>query len=136
MKKSTKYLAIAALALSIVISYGCPGIFGYNIVGSWSIAAIYDAGGTDNWSVTFTGNGATITGTYSVNGKNMDFEVTAVDGMISFSGTFSTNKKMSGTGTLLLYADASSVLSSMMNRKTRAAAQSESYAFDWTGTKR
>ncbi len=39
MKKSTKYLVITALILTIVINYGCPGIFGYNIVGTWSVTA-------------------------------------------------------------------------------------------------
>ena len=146
MKKSTKYLAIFALVLSIVVNYGCPGIFGYNIVGTWSFTATYDVGGTDNWAVSFggdkqtgivtlTGDGASITGTYAVDGKNIDFEVSEVDGIISFTGTFTSNKEMTGTGSLLFYADASSVLSNMMKRQARAAAQSESYAFDWIATK-
>ena len=146
MKKNTKYLAIVALVLSIVINYGCPGIFGYNIVGTWSFEATYDVGGTDNWTISFggdkktgtvtlTGNGASITGTYAVNGKNIDFEVSEVDGIISFAGTFSSNKEMTGNGTLLFYADASSVISNMMKRQTRAAAQSESFAFNWIATK-
>jgi hypothetical protein len=43
---------------------------------------------------------------------------------------------MNGTGTVLLFADASSVLSNMMRSQARAAAQSESFTFDWTGIKR
>jgi hypothetical protein len=96
MKKNTKYLAIAALVLSIVINYGCPGIFGYNVVGTWAVTATYDVGGTENWTISFagdkktgtvtlTGGGDSITGTYSVDGKNIDFEVSASDGIISFA---------------------------------------------------
>jgi len=146
MKMSTKSMVILALVLSIVINYGCPGFFGYNIVGTWSVTATYDEGGTDNWTVSFggdrktgtvtlTSNGASITGTYAINGKSIDFEVSEVDGIISFTGTFSSNKEMTGTGSLLFYADTSSVLSNMMKRQARAAAPSESYAFEWIGTK-
>jgi hypothetical protein len=146
MKKSTKYLAITALVLSIVINYGCPGFFGYNVVGTWSFTATYDVGGTENWTITFAGdkktgavtltsNGDSITGTYMVNGKDIDFDVSASDGIITFAGTFDNNKEMSGFGTVLLYADASSVLSNMMRRQARAAALSESFAFDWIGIK-
>jgi len=146
MKKSTKSIAIFALVLTIVINYGCPGFFGYNIVGTWSFTITYDVGGTENWTITFAGDkktgtvtltsdGSSIPGTYAVDGKNIDFEVSASDGIIIFTGTFTNNKEMSGNGTLLYFADVSSVLSNMMKRQTRAAVQSESYAFDWVGTK-
>lgn len=139
-------MAIFVLVLSIVISFGCPGFFGYNIVGTWSVTATYDVGGTENWTITFAGDrqtgtvtltseGTSITGTYAVDRKNFDFEVSASDGIISFTGTFTNNKEMSGTGNVLIFADASSVLSKMMRRQARASAQSESYAFDWLGTK-
>ncbi len=141
-----KYLAILALVLTIVINYGCPSLFGYNIVGVWMITGSYDVGGSDDWTVTFAGDkksgsvtltsgSNSISGTYEVDGKNADFEVSASDGVISFSGTFTNNKEMSGTGTVLFYSSASSVLSKMMKRQAKAAAQSESYSFDWVGTK-
>lgn len=146
MKKNTKYLTIFVLALCIVINYGCPSIFGYNIIGTWSVAATYALGGTDNWTVSFVGDkksgtvtlsgyGTSLTGTFEVDGKNIDFDVSASDGIISFAGTISNNEEMNGTGTVLFYSDASGFLSNLMKRHARTAAQSVSFAFDWVGTK-
>lgn len=146
MKKRTKYLPIFALAVSIMINYGCPSVFGYNIVGTWSVSVTYDVGGTEDYTISFAGDkktgtttltsdGVSISGTYAVDGKNIDIEVNASDGIITFTGTFTNNKEMSGNGTLLFFADASSVLRNMMKRQARAAAQSESWTFTWIGTK-
>lgn len=139
-------MAIFALAVSIMINYGCPSVFGYNIVGTWRVTATYDVGGTEDWTISFAGDkktgtvtltsdGVSLTGTYRVDGKNVDFEVNASDGIITFTGTFTNNKEMSGTGTLLFFADVSSVLRNMMKRQARAAAQSESWTFTWIGIK-
>lgn len=144
MKKSTKYLAITALILSIVINYGCPGIFGYNVVGTWSVTATFGVEDTEDYTISFAGDkksgtvtwtafGYSLTGTYAVNGKNIDFEVGDANELQSFSGTFTNNKEMSGTGVLLFYGDASPDLRNMKRRQARSAAQSETHMFDWFG---
>ena len=146
MKKSTKYLAITALILSIVINYGCPGIFGYNVVGTWSVTATFGVEDTEDYTISFAGDkksgtvtwtafGYSLSGTYAVNGKNIDFDVGDSTELQTFSGTFANNKEMSGNGTWLLYGDASSDSRNIKRRQTRIAAQSASYAFDWVGTK-
>jgi len=146
MKKSTKYLAIMALFLSIVINYGCPGIFGYNVVGTWSVTATFDidnetedytisfAGDKKSGTVTWTAFGYSLSGTYSVNGKNITFEVGDEWELDSFTGTFNKKDEMSGTGTLLWYSDASPDARKMKRMQTRMTnAQSESYTFTWIG---
>lgn len=146
MKKSTKYLAIFALVLTIVINYGCPGVFGYNIVGTWSILATFGVNDTEDYivsfagdkktgTVTWTGFGYSLTGTYAVDGKNIDFEVSSSEELQTFTGTFTGNKEMSGNGVWLVYGNASSPMSNRMRRHARAAGQSESYSFDWVGTR-
>ena len=148
MKKSTKYMAIMALFLSIVINYGCPGIFGYNVVGTWSVTATYDLDNeTEDYTITFVGDkksgtvtwtafGYSLTGTYSVSGKNIDFEVGDSVELQSFSGTFNKKDEMSGTGTLLWYSDAAPEARKMKRMQRRmASAQSESFTFTWIGYK-
>lgn len=146
MKKSTKFIAILALVLSIVINYGCPGIFGYNIVGTWSVRATFGVDDTENYIISFAGDrktgtvtwtafGYSLTGTYAIDGKNIDFEVSSSDELQTFTGTFSNNKEMSGTGVWLVYGDAASVLSNTMRRQARAVAKSDSFAFNWVGTR-
>ena len=147
MKKSIKYLAITALILSIVINYGCPGLFGYNIVGTWTITATFTdavedytvsfAGDKKTGTVTWTFAGwGTLTGTYTVNGKSITFEVGDSIELDSYSGTFTKKDEMSGTGTLLWYSDAAPNARQMKRMQTRKAnAQSETQNFTWIGTK-
>jgi hypothetical protein len=146
MKKSTKYLAIAALVLSIVVNYGCPGIFGYNVVGTWTVSATFADNDTESYTITFAGDkkagtvtwtayGYSLTGTYAVNGKNINFEVGDSEELDSFSGVFDKKDEMHGTGTLLWYSDASPDARKMKRKQTRAAALSESYTFTWIGFK-
>ncbi len=146
MKKSTKTMAIFAIVLSIVINYGCPGFFGYNIVGTWKVIATFTpGGGTKIWTIIFAGDkktgsltlnggGWSSTGTYTVKGKNIDFEASESIGMISFSGTINNNEEMSGSGTIIYNVATSSVLNNIMRKQASAATQSESVAFDWVGT--
>lgn len=146
MKKSTKFGVGLALLISIFINYGCPGLFGYNIVGTWAAVASFLDGGTGNWTISFAGDKKTGTvnftdgqntldGTYSVDGKNIDFDVSASDGIITFVGTFQKKDEMSGSGTLILYSENSTLFQKIVKRQAKAAAQSDSYAFDWTATR-
>ena len=145
MKKNLKYLALAGLVLASLIHYGCPAIFGYNITGVWAIFASYTLGGSDNWTVSFdgdrksgictlTGNGGSITGTYQVNGKDVDFEVSAFDGLIIFQGTFTGRNSMGGDGTLIIYSP-DSPLAKILGRQARSHSLSVSETFVWTGDK-
>jgi hypothetical protein len=145
MKKNLKYLALVGLVLAFLIHYGCPAFFGYNITGVWAIFATYTQGGNDDWTVSFdgdrksgsctlSGGGTTITGTYQVNGKDVDFEVSASDGLIIFQGTFTDRNSMGGDGTLLLYSP-ESPLAKLLGRQARSNALSESWTFVWTGDK-
>ncbi|MFC2160071.1 hypothetical protein ACFLRX_00300 [Acidobacteriota bacterium] len=148
MKKNTKYLFIMALILSIVVNYGCPALFGYNVVGTWSITATYGEDTIEDYTVSFAGDKktgtvtwtyagyGTLTGTYSVNGKNITFEVGDAIELDSYSGTFRNNKEMSGTGTLLWYSDAAPGVRKMKRLQSRVAtALSESEPFTWVGFK-
>ncbi len=146
MKKGTKYLAIFALVLTIVINYGCPGVFGYNIVGTWSILATFGVDDTEDYIISFAGDKKigtatwtafdySLTGTYAVDGKNIDFEVSSSDELQTFTGSFTGNKEMSGTGVWLVYGNASSRMSNRMRRHAKAEGQSQSYTFDWVGTR-
>ncbi len=146
MKKSTKHLAIFALVLAIVINYGCSGLFGYNIVGTWSILATFGVNDTEDYIISFAGDkktgtvtwtafGYSLTGTYAIDGKNIDFEVSNSDELQTFEGTFTDNKEMSGNGVWLVYGNASPSQNNRMRRHAREAGQSESYAFDWVGTR-
>lgn len=148
MKKSTKFLAFAALLACILINYGCPAIFGYNIVGSWNVTAAFDFDSyTEDYVMTFAGDrktgtvtweafGYTLDGTYAVDGKNVDFDVSDAYEIQTFTGTFSNKDEMSGTGVWLVYGDAPADLNRIMRRQARAAAASESYSFTWTAARR
>ncbi len=146
MKKSTKAIAIFALVLTIVINYGCPGLFGYNLVGTWSVRATFGVDDIEDYIMSFAGDKKTgtvtwtafnysLTGTYSVNGKNVDFEVSSSEELQTFTGTFTNNKEMSGTGVWLIYGDVASVLSKTMRRQARAVTKSDSFPFEWVGTR-
>ncbi len=145
MKKSVRYLAITALILSIVINYGCPGIFGYNIVGTWSVTATFGPGDTEDYTMSFAGDkktgtvtwtafGYSLTGTYTVSGKNVDFEVSDSGEMETFTGVFDNKDTMSGTGILTFFEAAASDFRKMKRRQARAVLE-DSYNFTWTGTK-
>ena len=78
----------------------------------------------------------TLTGTYTVNGKNIDFEIGDDLELQTFTGTFDGKDEMSGDGVYLIYGDASpQVLNNRMRRQARAVADSETWNFTWIGTR-
>ena len=110
MKNNTKPIAIFAIVLSIMINCGCPGLLEYDIRGIWSIMAAFSVNDTKNWDISFTGDGTRGTvflvafdyrrsGTFVVDGKNIDIEVIGSGAIISFRGTITNNKYMTGNGT-------------------------------------
>ncbi len=141
-----KILAVFAVVLTILINYGCPAIFGYNIVGTWSVTATFGPDDTEDYTMSFAGDkkagtvtwtafGYSLTGTYSVSGKNVTFEVSDADESQTFSGTFDKKDEMSGTGTLTFYfVDPPSDVRKMKRRQARTAADL-SYDYTWVGLK-
>ena len=109
MKKATRILAIFFLVIGFSLFYGCA--VPYNVLGVWTITLSFPGGGIKTFSVTFggqikegsltlSGGGWNATGTYEVDNKTIDFEVSSAEGIITFTGTMDSDNEMRGTATM------------------------------------